>query len=119
LGAGTHQLGLLALELLGNRALAAQSLSEVGAPRDHAAVARAGTTTKITALQHHGADAVAAKLKRGRQPTVASTHNRDIGLSRRILRQRIVGPQRFPPPRLRLEVAMKNVPAGSHVDSVA
>ncbi|HYC64752.1 MAG TPA: hypothetical protein VEC14_08490, partial [Reyranellaceae bacterium] len=37
-GAGAHQLGLVALELVGDRALATQSLAEVGAARDHAAV---------------------------------------------------------------------------------
>src|SRR5262245_65545309 len=48
-GAGAHQLGLLALELLGDRALAAQPLAEIGADRDYAAIARLGAAATVDA----------------------------------------------------------------------
>src|SRR5262249_5120799 len=109
-----HQLRLLALELFGDRALATEAFAEVGAARDHAAVARAGADAEVAALQHDRADAIAAELERSRQSAVAGAYDGDIGLGRRILRQRVVGTPRFPPPRLGLEVAMEDVLAVSH-----
>ena len=103
---------LLALELrLDLRVLAAQSLGDVGAARDHAAVARRGADAEHAALQHDGVDAIAAQFERRRQPAIARTHDHHVGLGRRVLRQGVVGCPGLPPPRLRLEAGSEDVVA--------
>ena len=110
-GAGSHQLGLQALELLGDRALAAQPFAEVGAARNHAAVARRGADPEIAALQHDGVDAVAAQFERGREAAIAGAHDHHVGARRRVLRQGVVGRPRLPPPGLGLELGVEDVAA--------
>jgi len=117
-GAGRHQLGLLALELLGDRALAAQPFPEVGAARDHAAVARRCADAEHAALQHHRIDAVAPQLERGRQPAIARADDHHLRPGRRVLRQRVVGRPGFPPPGRRLEVGMEDLFAGGHLGTL-